>query len=129
QEPRPKWFRRMARHILAGLQKAQVVFHSTSAVREQIVRHGIVDPSKLVQAPCGIAPEFTNDRATKIKLPSQLPDEFILHVGSCIPRKRIDVLLDVFAEVRKAEPNLHLIQLGGEWSDLQSDQIRRLGIA
>src|SRR5206468_3095008 len=28
-EPRPRWFRAMARHILRGMQKAAVVFYST----------------------------------------------------------------------------------------------------
>src|SRR5262245_7128515 len=29
KEPRPRWFRAMARRILRGLQKAAIVFHST----------------------------------------------------------------------------------------------------
>ncbi|MDB4998346.1 MAG: glycosyl transferase group 1, partial [Myxococcaceae bacterium] len=36
-ERRPYWFRAMARHILGGLQKADVVFHTTDTIRAQIV--------------------------------------------------------------------------------------------
>ena len=57
--PRPRWFRALARRILTGLQKAAVVFHSTGSVREQITRHGLIDPGKLVHAPYGVAAEFT----------------------------------------------------------------------
>ena len=44
------------------------------------------------------------------------------------PRKRIDVLLDVFAAVRPQVPDLRLVQVGGPWTTAQSEQIERLGI-
>src|SRR5205823_211201 len=59
RERRPAWFRALARHVLSGLQKAAVVFHSTLCVRAELERHGLVDPARLVHAPYGVAPEFT----------------------------------------------------------------------
>jgi glycosyltransferase involved in cell wall biosynthesis len=132
-EPRPKWFCKMTRTILTGMQKARVVFHSTDTVREQILRHGLIDETKLVKAPCGIAPEFNTTSATKLEnvpLPACVfADGFLLHVGSCIPRKRIDVLLDVFAQIAMRHPNLRLVQVGGEWTKAQRSQLQRLNIA
>jgi len=61
----------MARRILEGMQKACVVFHSTSTIREQILKHGLIDPLRLVQAPYGIAPEF-NAAASHADLPPDL---------------------------------------------------------
>jgi glycosyltransferase involved in cell wall biosynthesis len=52
-----------------------------------------------------------------------------LNVGSSLPRKRLDVLLDVFAAVRNLIPQLRLIQVGGPWPSPLADQIVRLGIA
>lgn len=121
KEPRPNWFRAMARKILAGLQKARVVFHLTSAVREQIERFGIVDPAKLVRCPLAAAKEFS------YQLPRPTDMIYLLHVGSCIPRKRINVLLETFAAVRR--PGMKLIQVGGEWTPPQRDQIDQLKIA
>ena len=40
------------------MQKAQVVFHSTAAVGQELVRFGLVPADRLVRAPYGIAPEF-----------------------------------------------------------------------
>jgi glycosyltransferase involved in cell wall biosynthesis len=51
---------------------------------------------------------------------------FILHVGSCIPRKRIDVLLNTFAKLRTEIPELHLVKVGGDWSVEQQQQITDL---
>jgi glycosyltransferase involved in cell wall biosynthesis len=129
-DPRPRWFRVMARRILRGVEKAAVVFHSTDAIRRSIERHGLVDPARLILAPYGIAAEYRPDAAlepSRAVVPSDAP--FLLHVGSCIPRKRIDVLLPVFAALRAREPSLRLIQVGGEWSSDQRLEIARLGLA
>jgi glycosyltransferase involved in cell wall biosynthesis len=128
-EPRPRLFRAMARRILQGFQKAQVVFHSTSAVRDQILRLGACDPARLINAPLGYAVEFTATPTEEDEKPGMVPDgPFVLHVGSCIPRKRIDVLLDVFAQVRSRFRNLRLVKVGGDWTAAQQEQIARLGI-
>ncbi|HUR53225.1 MAG TPA: glycosyltransferase, partial [Gemmataceae bacterium] len=118
-EPRPWWFRRLARRTLRGLQRAAVVFHSTLGVREQILRHGLVEAAKLVHAPYGVAAEFTPGEG--------VPREpFVLHVGANIPRKRLDVLLDVFAAARV--DGLRLVQVGGPWPPHLAEQIERLKI-
>jgi glycosyltransferase involved in cell wall biosynthesis len=133
REPRPRWFRAVARHVLRGLQRAAVVFYTTRPVREQIERHGLLDPARLVQAPCGVSPEFvptTNDAGPSGPgLPQGVTQPFLLHVGSCIPRKRVDVLLEVFAAVRGCFPDLRLVQIGGAWTSSQLEQLERLGTA
>lgn len=132
REPRPRWFKAMAGRILQGLRKAAVVFYSTTVVRQQIEAHGLIDPARLVHAPYGIAPEFhpapreRDARGEPVDRLNGLP--FLLHVGSCIPRKRIDVLLEVFARGEARQRNYRLVQVGGEWTAEQRQQIERLGI-
>lgn len=133
QEPRPRWFKAMSRKILSGLQKAAVVFYTTTEVRRQIESYGLLEPSRLVQAPLGIASEFAI--ASQLTSPSdqQILDQigkahFLLHVGSCIPRKRIDVLLEVFAALRTKYPDLRLVKVGGDWTESQKQQMTRLNI-
>jgi glycosyltransferase involved in cell wall biosynthesis len=132
-ERRPLWFKAMAWRVLRGLQKAAVVFYSTSAVRREIDRHGLLDGSSLMQAPYGIAPEFTPEPAEPdpaaglVRTLGGAP--YLLHVGSCIPRKRIDVLLDAFAGARARFPGLRLVQVGGQWTPAQQEQLTRLGLA
>jgi glycosyltransferase involved in cell wall biosynthesis len=121
-EPRPRWFRALAAHTLRGLQKAALVFVTTNALRRRIAEWGLLDPARLVLAPPGVAPEFT-PAATE-----PAPAPFLLHVGSCIPRKRIDWLLDVFAAVQKRHPALRLVKAGGTWTAAQRDRITHLGL-
>jgi glycosyltransferase involved in cell wall biosynthesis len=131
REPRPPWFKAMARQILRGLQKAAVVFYTTTAVRRQIEHHGLLDPARLVLAGNGIAPEFhcrpSEPGAFAGLLAGLGGAPFLLHVGSCIPRKRIDVLLEVFGQVRARHRGLRLAQIGGEWTAAQRQHLDRLG--
>lgn len=132
-EPRPRWFRALARRILTGLGKAAVVFHNTVDVGGQIRRLGLVSPDRLILAPLGVAPEFGPDAPGLPGRPRWLVEldgrPMVLHVGSCIPRKRIDVLLDVVAAVRETIPEVRLVKVGGRWTAEHRARIARLGLA
>jgi glycosyltransferase involved in cell wall biosynthesis len=53
----------------------------------------------------------------------------VLHVGSTIPRKRIDVLLEVFARVkRNTGARLRLLRVGGKFTAAQQSQATALGL-
>jgi len=115
------WSRRMlSRLLIRGLRHARVVFHSTSSVREEILEHQLVPTSRLVQAPLGIASEF-------LEAPSRSASKraYVLHVGSCTPRKNIEFLLKVFAETRERIPDLELVQVGGPWTNAQRAYIEQ----
>ncbi|HEX8697784.1 MAG TPA: glycosyltransferase family 1 protein [Myxococcaceae bacterium] len=132
REPRPAWFRLMARTTLRGLQRAAVVFHGTQAVRAELLAHGVVAPERLVWAPPGVSAEFRpepspGDRSESILAPLG-GRPFLLHVGSSIPRKRLDVLFDVFAALRAQHPELRLVQQGGALTPAQREQVSRLGL-
>jgi glycosyltransferase involved in cell wall biosynthesis len=132
REPRPAWFRLMARATLLGLQRAAVVFHGTQAVRTELLAHGVVAPERLVWAPPGVSPEFRPEPAPEDLSESILAPlggrPFLLHVGSSIPRKRLDVLFDVFAALRARHPGLWLVQQGGALTPAQREQVSRLGL-
>jgi len=130
-EPQSYMYRAYIRKILAGLQRASVVFHSTQAVRAEILKWQLVPAERLVFAPYGISAEFTVQPQAADLLPQQIQNlapGFLLHVGSCIPRKRIDVLLDVFARVQAKRPGQVLVKVGCKWTDEQRVQIHRLGL-
>jgi glycosyltransferase involved in cell wall biosynthesis len=115
-EARSPWFRAMQRVILTGMQRAALIFHTTFAVREEIERWGIAPRSRLVHAPLGIAPEYTadplaDDVARGLLAPLR-GEPYLFHVGSNMPRKRLDVLLGAFARLHARFPRLHLVQHG-----------------
>lgn len=129
REPRSSLFRLMTRHILRGFQRAALVFYTTEHVRSQIEKYQLVDPARLVHAPLGIAPEFLAAKPqSSPPLPNGVAPPYLLHVGSCIARKRVDVLLRVFHAVRQRRPDVRLVKVGGPFEAAHEALIRELGI-
>ncbi|NTX37724.1 glycosyltransferase [Myxococcus sp. CA033] len=132
REARPAWFRLMARTQLRGLERAAIVFHNTQTIRDELLTHGVVDPARLVWAPLGTSPEYRveavpGDQSQQVLAPLE-GRPYLLHVGSAIPRKRLDVLFDVFAALRARHPDLRLVQQGGALNSAQREHVARLGI-
>lgn len=133
-EPRPKWFRALARRTLSGLQQAAAVACDSQATRAAIVRFGLLPEEKLRVVYLAVHPECSPEanpqadaRASSLLgLPGDRP--LILHVGSNIPRKRIDVLLNVFAGIKTVFPAARLIKVGGRFTSEQSRLAETLGI-
>jgi glycosyltransferase involved in cell wall biosynthesis len=135
QEPRSVPFRIMTGRILSGLKKAAHVTCDTAATRDAILRHGLLPVEKLTVVHNGVAPEFcvTADPKADKHLEQLLgrgqndcPE--ILHVGSTIPRKRIDTLLQMFYEVRQAIPKCRLLRIGGPFTNEQLALAKRIGV-
>ena len=135
-EPRPRWFRAMVGRTLSGLGRAAAVACVSRATRDAVLRAGIVAEDRLRVIPNGVPPEFLappsdRDRADAESVLGPIdPDapEF-LHVGSNIPRKRIDLLLRVFAAVRRELPRARLVKLGGRLTPEQQRLADNLGLS
>lgn len=109
-------FRAMVRQSLGGLSHAGVVFHSTRSMGNQLVELGVVERDRLVQAPFGVAPEFSPNAPPGKEPPAVLSAiagrPYLLNVAGAIPRKRLDVLVAAFRELRRRHPELLLVQVG-----------------
>jgi len=136
REPRSFAFRRMTHRILSGLQSAAPVTCDTAATRDDILRHQLIPAERLSVVQNGVHPELSpfpdpsadDDIARMLGLRSGVRRE-LLHVGSTIPRKRIDVLLHVFADVRKHCPDLGLLRVGPPLTPHQQSLANALGVA
>lgn len=132
-EPRSAPFRAMTRRILGGLRRARHVACDTEATRDALVRRvGIPEPrtSVILNGPhpsCSPLPDPPVDVAA-VRLLGGAGREDVLHVGSTIPRKRIETLLRVFAAVRRERPAARLVRVGGPFTAEQRRLVRELGI-
>jgi glycosyltransferase involved in cell wall biosynthesis len=109
-----RWRRALARTLLSGLRRANVVFYSTPLVRAEILERRLVSPERLVQAPYGVAAEFRPEPGPEDEAARARPP-YLLHVGSLIPRKNPEFLLRIFAAIGRARPELEFLQVGGEY--------------
>jgi glycosyltransferase involved in cell wall biosynthesis len=127
--------RMMAASAMSGLCGAAMVACVSAATRDELLRHRLVDADRTVTIPNGVAPVFSAaadpqaDRdAAHLLGPCRADTLEILHVGSTIARKRIDVLLRAFAAIREVFPMARLLRVGGRFTASQKRLARELRI-
>ena len=125
----------MAARQLSGLRRAAMVACDSLATREELSQHRLVEAGRTVTIHNGVADIFSPhtdsdaDREAACMLgPARTGQLEILHVGSTIPRKRIDVLLRTFAAIRAAHPVARLVRVGGPFTLAQMKLARDLNV-
>ncbi len=126
-------YRWMARRILTGLAHAARVACDSNATRRALIDLAHLPEARLTVIPNGTdtggqpaADAAADVEAARLLGPRREPE--LLHVGSTIERKRIDLLLELFAGVRRARPNARLIRVGGPFTAEQRVRARALGV-
>jgi glycosyltransferase involved in cell wall biosynthesis len=120
----------LVERVLRGLRRAAIVVCDSEAVRAELLRHSLVPADRVVVVAIGAHPAFTAvpeagaDAAAAALLPAAAGTG-LLHVGSTIPRKRIDVLLDTLAAVVERRPDVTLWRVGGDFTPAQRALMRR----
>ncbi|MEP7305036.1 MAG: glycosyltransferase family 1 protein [Acidobacteriota bacterium] len=133
-EPRSAPYRAMMRHVLAGLRRAARVTCDTAAVADELMARQLISPERVIVAPVAVGPEFSSaadldaDRAAAQLIGCSSDTTVLLHVGSTIPRKRIDLLLRMFRELCDRIPSLRLVRVGGPFTLDQRQLAHQLGI-
>lgn len=126
REPRSKLYRAMTQRILDGFCKAARVTCDSVATRDELLAHNWFPPERVHVIHNGVSPAYSTQFDEKadtdaLRLLGALPEDAImmLHVGSTIPRKRIDILLRIFAALHKRFPKLRLVRVGGALTEAQ----------
>jgi glycosyltransferase involved in cell wall biosynthesis len=126
----PLW---LVKRIAGGLQRAAAVVCDSEATRAELVESALVAVERTAVLPIGVHPQCTatQDRAADAAaadLTGSCGSSELLHVGSTIPRKRIDVLLETLAEVMKVRPDARLWRVGGPFTAEQTRRAADLGV-
>jgi glycosyltransferase involved in cell wall biosynthesis len=126
--------RALVRRTLSGLRHAALVTCDSVATRDELVRYDLVPADRLAVVPVGVdpcftpSPDATADQVIRTLLGPSGEYVDLLHVGTCIPRKRIDRLLHIVNAVRTVEPRVRLVKVGGALTVEQQELARRLGL-
>lgn len=126
KENRPHWFRMMTQRILDGFRNAAHVLAVSANTRDQLLRHRIVPAERISVVANGVHPcysplaDLNADAAATHLLPGNDRESlWLLNVGSTLPRKRLDLLLRVFAALRQEVPEARLVRVGGSFTPAQ----------
>ncbi|HMF54991.1 MAG TPA: glycosyltransferase family 1 protein [Pyrinomonadaceae bacterium] len=137
-ERRSFLFKSMTRRIMSGIRRAARVTCDSVATRDELLAHNLVEPERALVVPNGVHPSCSPEadppadmEAARLLGHSRTDGNGfdIMHVGSTIRRKRIDVLLRVFAAVRKEFPSTRLIRLGGSFTSEQLKLSEQLDVS
>jgi glycosyltransferase involved in cell wall biosynthesis len=124
--------RLLAAHVLDGISRASHVACISEATRQDLIATGRVDPSRTSVAylgahpTCTPAPDAKADADIDRRLGARGLE--VLHVSSTIPRKRIDVLLEMFSRFRRLHPDARLLRVGGALTPEQQRLAGRLNV-
>ena len=132
REPRSAAFRAMTRRILGGLRKAGHVVCDTEATRDALIhKAGFTEQQTSVvyngpHPSCRPHPEASADYEAARLLGPPRSSIDLLHVGSAIPRKRIDLLIRIMATLGR---RARLVRVGGVFAAEQAALARDLGVS
>jgi glycosyltransferase involved in cell wall biosynthesis len=131
--PRLDLARLLAANLLDGVSRASHVSCISEATRQDLIATGRVERARTSVEHLGAHPTCTPARhaaadADMGRLLGAGGFE-VLHVSSTIPRKRIDVLLEVFSKFRRTQGDARLVRVGGALTREQQHIAERLGVA
>jgi glycosyltransferase involved in cell wall biosynthesis len=135
RDPRPLWFRAMMKRVLDGLRRAAHVVCDSDAIRAELLAHRVVPADRVTTVLLAAHPDFRadphaeSDAHAATLLGTAPPDALdLLHVGSTVPRKRVDLLLRAAAPVLAAHPRARLVRVGGPLEPAHRSLAEKLGI-
>lgn len=128
--------RTLGKRLIEGLAAARKIVCVSAATCDELLSYGIATADRVTVVPngvhptCSVRPDASADReAAKLLGPADPARPELLHVGSTIPRKRIDVLVHVFDGLRKDYPGLRLIRVGDTFTLAQRRLISKLNLS
>lgn len=126
----------VTRLILSGMRKAACVACDSTATFDELRQFDLADADRMTVVPLGVhpallaEPDADSDAVIDAHVGVRRNDVIeLLHVGSCIKRKRIDVLLRVLHAVRSVEPRARLLKAGGTLTPEQVVLAQSLGVS
>jgi glycosyltransferase involved in cell wall biosynthesis len=127
--------RALGRRLLKGMRAARKILCVSAATRNELVAAEVVPVEHVAVVPNGVHPAYSarsepgaDREAVSLLGPPGSRRHELLHVGSTIPRKRLDVLLNVVSVLRRKDPGVRLIQVGGALTASQRGLASSLGL-
>jgi glycosyltransferase involved in cell wall biosynthesis len=107
--------------IPRSLRRAAGVFAVSENTKKDIIRYTSCDPGKITityeAADDMYRPIKDRARLERIKQKYNLPESFIMYVGSLSPRKNVIRLLEAFAGIREKIPHQLVLTASKSWKD------------
>jgi glycosyltransferase involved in cell wall biosynthesis len=116
-----------------GMVKAARIIADSESTKNDILRFSDYDPSNIKVIWLGVSEEYApvsdEEPLNEIRANFGIPEGLVvLHVGHCAARKNIEGLIRALGMLRRKGLRAHFLQIGGNFSNEQSDLIRDVGM-
>jgi len=116
-EAHPQWDRWYLRwSTLHNVHHACRVIADSEATKRDLIEYCGAPADKIQVIYPGHDPAFVPERSPSrleaVREQYGLPGDYVIHVGTCQPRKNLGTLLDAFSVVCRQHPHLHLALVG-----------------
>jgi len=102
--------------IPLSIRRADKVIAVSQFTKDEIVKYYAVNPEKVAVVRNSVADNFkrelSNEELDEVKKKYNLPDEFVMYLGTLQPRKNIALLAEAYARIKKDIPNVKLVLVG-----------------
>ena len=129
----PEWHptdrvRLYERHFQNGLSRAVHVITDTHFLRDQVHEHLGVAHDRVTAVPLGVGNEYgatTTDEIAALRRRRNLPERYLLFVGTIEPRKNLAMLIRSYCDLPGALRDTCPLVLAGSWG-WKSDEVAEL---
>jgi glycosyltransferase involved in cell wall biosynthesis len=98
-------------------ERATAIIAVSEATKRDLVEFYAVDPAKVTVVYEAASDHFRPPAAAEIarvRKAFELPEQYLIHLGTIEPRKNLDRLVDALLILRRDHPDLHLILVGAK---------------
>lgn len=107
------WYLNLAMPIFC--RRARAIIAVSEATKADIIRHYGVDPARIHVVYEAAAPHFrppSPEAVARVRARYELPEQYLVHLGTVEPRKNLDRLLDALLALRRDFAGLRLVLVG-----------------
>ncbi len=109
------WFLNAAMPLF--VQRADAIIAISQATKNDLMRHYRTPDHKITVVHEAAAPHFRvvpDDEVARVRAKYNLPDRYLLTVGTIEPRKNLSRLAECLARLRRDDRSLHLVVVGAK---------------
>jgi len=103
-----------------SLKRADKIIAPTKFTKDEIIKYYKIDPEKIIIVENAVGENFEKDispeKLAAVRKKYNLPEKFILYLGTLQPRKNIPVLIEAFASLIGEESYIKLVIAGNRES-------------
>ena len=104
--------------IPLSLRRADKIITVSEFTKNEVEKYYKITPEKVFTAYNAVEDNFladiTQEKLDSVRKKYNLPEKFILYLGTMQPRKNLPILIEAFGKIRQEMPDIKLVLAGGK---------------